>query len=309
MLTMPPEFRTVYRGALNFAILIVGLISGVAQLAAFPTGFARGLLMAVLLACLLYFVIRLWHVYFVVKVRQLRAERDAKVSQLALQQAGHQHYLDAIERISDREKPLFKETLEVIVTVGVDDDTDRILEKRVTTPEPLVTHRTMRPIIPTDEDRVVRLDDIGFRVERRPPNGRITALPLREQIRMLRTWLIFDPALTAATEWEVEYHPKGLWRPLREQGWDQLKWDDRLPTANGTPSAFTRFQVTFRFPASDQPPSVKERQGYGELTEPVRDDNGRTWEVVWCDERPAGRHYVWDLTQAAGATTPDAPRP
>jgi hypothetical protein len=101
------------------------------------------------------------------------------------------------------------------------------------------------------------------------------------------------------TEWQVEYRPRGLWGPLRERGWDQLIWDDRLPTASGTPSAFTRFEVTFTFPENDQPPSVKERQGYGVLTEPVQEPSGR-WEVVWRDERPAGRRYVWDLTQAVG---------
>jgi hypothetical protein len=28
-----------------------------------------------------------------------------------------------------------------------------------------------------------------------------------------------------------------------------------------------------------------------------RDERGM-WEVVWCDRRPAGHHYVWDLTHA-----------
>jgi hypothetical protein len=105
--------------------------------------------------------------------------------------------------------------------------------------------------------------------------------------------------MTTPTEWQVEYLPRGLWNPLRERGWDQLVWEDRLPTASGTPSAFTRFQVTFSFPDSDQPPSVKERQGYGRISEPERDVRGR-WEVVWLDEKPAGRRYVWDLTQAVG---------
>ncbi|MBO3740403.1 hypothetical protein [Actinoplanes flavus] len=293
----PSTYRALFRGTLNASVVLIGLASGVAQLVEIPTRIGQWALTAISLACLIYFAARLWQLAFVVRIRDLRADLRETTGRLALQQAGHQHYLDAIQRISDREKPLFTETLEVLVAIGDDDDSDRIVEQRVTTPEPLVTHRTMRPIVPTDTDRPALLDEISFKTLR-PVGGTITALPL-EQARLLRVWLIFDPAMTTPTEWQVEYRPRGLWRPLRERGWDQLVWEDRLPTASGTPSAFTRFQVTFSFPDSDQPPSVKERQGYGRMTEPERDARGR-WEVVWRDEEPAGRRYVWDLTQAVG---------
>ncbi|WP_045746060.1 hypothetical protein [Actinoplanes rectilineatus] len=293
----PSKSHTLFRGTLNIAVVLLGLASGIAQLAEVPTRIAQWALTAVFLACLLYFVVRLWQLAFVVRIRQLDADLIDAAKALSLQRAGHQHYLEAIQRISDREKPLFSETLEVLVTVGDDDESDRIVEKRVTTPDPLVTHRTMRPIVPTDTDRLIRLDDIDFKALR-PVDGSITALPL-EQSRLLRVWLIFDPAVTTPTAWQVEYRPVGLWRPLRERGWDQLVWEDRLPAASGAPSAFTRFEVTFSFPESDQPPSVKERQGYGRIAEPERDHRGR-WEVIWRDEKPAGRRYVWDLTQAVG---------
>ncbi|MEV0897662.1 hypothetical protein [Actinoplanes sp. NPDC049802] len=295
----PSTYQTLFRGTLNVSVVLIGLASGVAQLVEIPTRIGQWALTAISLACLLYFVVRLWQLAFVVRIRDLKESLQGTTTQLALQQAGHQHYLDAIQRISDREKPLWSETLEVLVTIGADDDSDLIVEKRVTTPEPLVTNRTMRPIVPTDTDALARLDGISFKTLR-PVGGSITVLPL-EQARLLRVWLIFDPAMTTPTEWQVEYQPRGLWRPLRERGWDQLIWEDRLPTASGTPSAFTRFQVTFSFPDSDQPPSVKERQGYGRMSEPERDVRGR-WEVVWRDEKPAGRRYVWDLTQAVGGS-------
>ncbi|BBH64719.1 hypothetical protein ACTI_14040 [Actinoplanes sp. OR16] len=288
------KYETFYKGPLNVFVMLIGSASGVAQLADFSSAIGQWVLTAVFLASLLYFVVRVWQIGFVVKIRELRAELLEATKALALQRAGHQHYLDAIQRISEREKPLFSETIEVLVTVGADDDSDSIVEKRVTTPEPLVTHRTLRPIVPTDTDRLARIDEISFKTVR-PVGGTITALPL-EQSRRLRVWLIFDPAMTTPTEWQVEYRPRGLWRPLRERGWDQLAWEDRLPAASGAPSAFTRFVVTFSFPESDQPPSVKERQGYGRMSEPERDHRGR-WEVVWRDEKPAGRRYVWDLTQ------------
>ncbi|MEV6345826.1 hypothetical protein [Actinoplanes sp. NPDC051851] len=291
------RYEAVFRGPLNLLVLLIGLASGVAQLADVPTRIAQWALTAVFLACLLYVAVRVWHIAFVVRIRQLRTGLDEATSALALQRAGHQHYLDAIQRISEREKPLFQEAVEVVVTIGGDDESDRIVEKRTTSPEPLVTHRTMRPIVPTDTDRLARLDEIEFKASRTFA-GTITALPL-EQTRTLRVWLIFDPAMTTPTEWQVEYRPRGLWRPLRERGWDQLVWEDRLPAASGSPSAFTRFQVTFLFPESDQPPSVKERQGYGTVREPFRNSRNQ-WEVVWLDEKPAGRRYVWDLTQAVG---------
>ena len=294
---LPSKYQTLFRGTLNVSVVLIGLASGVAQLTEIPTPVGQWVLTAVFLACLLYFVVRLWQLAFVVKIRELKADLADTTDLLATHQAGHRLYLDAIQRISEREKPLFSETLEVLVVIGSDDESDRFVETRVTTPEPLVTHRTMRPVVPTHTDRLARLDEISFKTLR-PVGGTITALPL-EQSRLLRVWLIFDPAMATPTEWQAEYRPVGLWRPLRERGWDELVWEDRLPTASGTPSAFTRFQITFSFPGSDQPPSVKERQGYGTISEPERDTRGR-WEIVWRDERPAGRRYVWDLTQSVG---------
>ncbi|GGL19146.1 hypothetical protein [Mangrovihabitans endophyticus] len=303
MPTMPPEFEALFKGTLNFSVLLLGLVSGVAQLADLSAGPGRASLAGVCLASVLYFLARFGHAYFVLRVRRLRGNLQRAADLLAAQRFRHRQYLDAIERISDREKPLFHETLDVTVTIGDDDEGDRVVERRVTTPGPLVTHRTMRPIVPTDDDAVRRLDEIAFRVRRCDGGGNITALPLREQIRMLRVWIVFDPALTADTEWEVEYRPRGLWKPLRQRGWDQLSWDDRLPTAHGSPSAFTRFTVTFVFPYGDQAPVVHERLGYGHLAEPVRDERG-SWRVVWCDDQPDGRHYVWDLTQAGRPASP-----
>jgi hypothetical protein len=276
-----------------FLVTLLGAASAVTELGVLSSDIARSLLVATLLTGLLYFVIRVWQFYYVVKVRELRAQLAGEADKLTLATSGHRRYLEAIERISDREKPLFSETLEVTVWIGADDDSDRIVEKRVTTPRPLVTHRTMRPVVPTSHEKIIRLDDIGFRVQR--SDGRITVLPLHEEVNKLRVWLVFDSALTARTEWQVDYRPRGLWKPLREQGWDYLAWNDRLPAA--TPSAFTNFKVVFKFPETDQRPGVMERQGYGTLADPVHLADG-TWEVAWHDERPDGRRYVWDVTQA-----------
>lgn len=356
-MALPADTKDLIRRSAFFATSLIGVVSGVAQLAVPRVNIARWILSAVFFVCLLYAVVQVWQRRYVARIQQLeadlKAEREqqkvdaarfakqsaddaaqslrqltderarfekqsaeeqarfeaelagqaahyndelvAATGKLTLAEEGHRRYLEAIERISDRERPLFEETLEVTVWVGTDDSTDRVVEKRITTPRNVVTQRTMRPIVPTGQDRIVRLVDLGFQVQR--DGGRVTALPLREQQPGTRVWLVFEPALNACTNWEVEYRPTGLWRPLRERGWDTLIWDDRLPTTDDSPSAFTDFKVIFKFPPSDQPPSVKERWGYGLLADPAADVRG-WWEVVWQDERPAGRRYVWDLTHS-----------
>jgi hypothetical protein len=296
----PPEpaktsrWKTPLTLTFAFSSAVLAVVASIAQLGVFPTRIARASLIAVGLTGLLYLVIKVWQLYFVEKVRELRAQLAGEAETLTNVRSAHQRCLEAIERISDREKPLFSETLEVTVCIGSDDDSDLIIEERVTSPEPLVTNRTVRPIVPTYREQIASLETISFTVHR--ADGEITFIPLREQINRLKVWLVFDPAMSSKTEWRMEYRPKGLWRPLRERGFDQLGWDDRLQTTDGTPSAFTSFTAVFKFPAGDQPPSVKERRGQGTLTEPVQKPD-RTWEVIWRDEHPAGRRYDWDLTQ------------
>ena len=70
----PSKYQTVFRGTLNVLIVLIGLASGVAQLAEIPARAAQWALTAVFLACLLYFVIRFWQIAFVLKIRQLRAD-------------------------------------------------------------------------------------------------------------------------------------------------------------------------------------------------------------------------------------------
>jgi hypothetical protein len=251
-------------------------------------------LIAVILTGLLYLVINLWQLYYVERVRVLRIQLAGEAQKFARLRSAHQRCLEAIERISDRERPLFSETLEVTICIGEDDDSDLIIEQRLTTPAPLVTNRTMRPIVLTHCEQIATVDAIGFTAHR--DGGEITFIPLREQINKLKVWLVFDPPISVRTVWRVEYRPRGLWQPFRERGFDELGWDDRLQTTNGTPSAFTCFTAIFRFPAGDQPPSVTERHDHGRLTAPVHNSD-RTWEITWRDDHPAGRRYDWDFAR------------
>ena len=103
--------------------------------------------------------------------------------------------------------------------------------------------------------------------------------------------------MTGPTNWRVRYRPEGLWRPLRARGYDVLRWDDRLPRADGAPSALTDFTVRFVFPESDRRPSVTERNRWGVCKPPEKIGGSGGWEIVWRDSHPVGRRYVWDLAQ------------
>jgi hypothetical protein len=284
--------------AAAFTAPVLGLAADVTALGVLPTPVARFLLIAVALAGVLYFCIRAWQLYYREKVRELREQLADQAEKLSHARSAHQLCLQAIERMMDREKLLrFSETLELTVRIGEDDDGDLIVEERVTSPDQPATGTTLRPIVPTHGDQVASAEALGFQVRR--DGGQITFIPLREQINLLKVLLVFEPAMTTRTAWQVEYHPKGLWRPLRERGFDHLGWDDRLQS-NDKPSAFTRFTAVFEFPSGAQP-SVKEWHGHGSTTEPEHLPDG-TWRVVWCDEHPAGRHYDWDITQPPRGT-------
>lgn len=297
------RFRSLFKNALNFAALVIGLGSGIAQLGNFPQGFGRLVLKVVSVTSVAFLAIRTWHIYFVSKNQQLKQELKRSEDLLEVHRTNHQGYLAEIERIIDREVPLFQDTLELTVIVGNDDDTDMIVERWRTIPQPRVTHRSVRPILPMNEERIVRLEDIGFRSRLLNAIGSITQLPLVERANYLRVWLVFHPALTSATDWRVEYRPKGLWRPLRQRGWDYLRWNDSLPTENDAPSSLTRFTVRFVFPKSPMAPGVSERNKLGQLDSPTRIAGTDQWVIVWRDSQPDGRRYEWDLTYP-GDTSP-----
>ncbi|UQU61341.1 hypothetical protein COUCH_19965 [Couchioplanes caeruleus] len=258
-------------------------------------GLAPSLLAAVAMACLIFLVVRYWTTYYLRRVRDLQAQLATAQDELGLAHTEHRTYLEALERTSERERSVFTEELEIELWIGHDDEGDRVVERRVTRPEQLVSNRTMRPIVPNDEERLVRLADLGFETRREPDGGMITVLPLQEKVNWLKVWLVFDPVLTTPTEWTATYRPRGLWRPLRQHGRDQLIWDDRPGGASGTTTRLTTMTVSFRFPGGTTP-TVAERHLFGETTAPARMPDG-SWEVVWRDRSPAGRRYVWDLTQ------------
>ncbi|GAA2595340.1 hypothetical protein GCM10010435_87950 [Winogradskya consettensis] len=291
------------QGFVNFTALAVGLAAGVAQLAGFSNGLGRLILTMVGIACLLFLVVRFTLFYYVRRGGQLKRELEEANQRMATLQVGHQHYVDAIDRIIDQEGPIYTEALELAVTIGADATGDTIVERRRTTPRPRVTQRAIRPVVPSETERITSLEDLEFSCGLDgDAAGNISVLPLPRNHRP-RAWLVFDPGLTEQFEWMIRYRPAGLWDPLRAHGFDYLIWNDRLPAGNGDRSILSELTVKFYFPDGPRSPSVVERRGFGSALPPQRLDDAKGWQITWHDPAPAGRRYEWDLTQSVRPPT------
>lgn len=301
----------ILRAFVNFTALMVGISAGIAQLASFSDGLGQWVLTAVGISCLLFLIVRFSLHYYVRRAGQLQDEADLANQRAATVELGHQRYADAIDRIIDQEGLIYTESLLLIVTIGMDDAGDKIEERRHTVPRPRVTQRAIRPIVPDGSATLTRLEDINFSATLHATiTGNITPLPLPSHSRP-RVWLVFDPGLKNPFEWNVTYHPAGLWRPLRRAGFDHLVWTDRLPADNGGGSVLSDLRVEFRFPDVDgRPPHVEELHNFGEFqaARAHRQGDGsvdRWWVVAWRDSQPSGRRYEWRLAQAPRPTGAD----
>ncbi|GAA1034262.1 hypothetical protein GCM10009557_38460 [Virgisporangium ochraceum] len=285
--SLPPDRPN--RGIADIVALVVGLVSGTAGLAGLSAGTNRRLLFLLCIALLFFVVVRFWHRYYVARNRRLR-------QQLAAANKRQRQYVEALVRTMDWETSLFRDRIKITIHIGQVDAEDRVVEEWHTTPKPQLTHRAYRPIIPTDDERVVRLAEIGFTCGLTDQAGKITVLPLVEKARYLRVWLMFEPAWRTPVDWVSTYQPVGLWKRLRDTGTDRLGWQDRLPTMNNGASSLDNIEIHFIFPPSTRKPGLVERQGWGSTSDPEPTPSGH-WRIVWNDPNPAGRQYNWELTQ------------
>jgi hypothetical protein len=295
-----------FQGFLTYVAFVVGVVSGIAQLADFSHGVGQVLLTGVGISCLLFLIVRFTLSYYVRLGGQRRRELADAKRLIDTLQVGHRRYVDAIDRIIDQEGPIYAESLEIAVTVGTDDSGDSIVERRCTIPKPRVTQRAIRPIVRNDVDRIVTLEDLDLCYSLQDPTGEltyslndiaggITILPIGRNGKP-RAWLVFDPGLTEPFDWMLRYRPAGLWALLRRDGSDWLKWNDRLPAGAQSNSVLTDLVVKFVFPPSERQPAVSELHGFGSVATPVRRDEGG-WLIVWRDPNPQGRSYEWNLAQ------------
>lgn len=307
-------------GLVNFTAVGLGTAAAIAQLLGLTSGWSQILLTGVGAAALLYLVIRWVLLTYNGRIQELTgavAERDESLQDAAKQaglqrlqiaelQVGQQQYHKAIAHVADHSRSQCRETLEITAFIGVTDEADYVIERHHTKPAYPVPHRTFRPIISTGKDsRPPHIQDIRLQT-RGHGSGHITALPLVDQTP-LQIWLIFEPSMNDATDWEVEYRTHGLWGPLRQTGVDRMYWNDRPPIGNGGQSILDQLVIKFVFPRSDDTPSVKEIFGVGEVAA-ARIEDGGNWIVVFRDRQPAGRRYEWEIAHRPAPRRP-VPRP
>lgn len=197
-------------------------------------------------------------------------------------------YDAALQRIIDRQFPLFEERVELTVTVGTRPEEDMVVERHWTTPKPYLIYRVIRPITSADLSLDAALDslmptcevigsDIGVAVQ-------IVADPQSRPLAMI----FFQPGLEQPTEWTLRYRAPELWGPLRRDGADRLLWaTGRLDGRSF--AGIHDLQVNFVFPPAATEIGLTERLGSGTVD--------RTSENVFSykDTSCTGARYDWRL--------------
>jgi hypothetical protein len=276
------EFWTRYRDVVVFLFTVA---TGASSLGGWTSATTQLVLRTLSFACGAYFIYRMF-AHFLTDRAVERSSRAVKC------------YTEAVERVCDRQVPLYEEKVFVDVVIGRDDAEDKVLEEISTRPTPQLVQRLIRPIAPLHRKGPTRLGDIDLKCEIDDGDDgaiQVTALPVESSRGFLRVWLVFDPALTKPATWRLQYRPAGLWRPLREKNRDVLIWHDRVPYDGRSP--MIDFRVRFRFLDPDFRPGVVERNNLGAIVSTDRGSDGE-WCVVWHDPNPCGHRYHWDLTRS-----------
>ncbi|WP_225260961.1 hypothetical protein [Jidongwangia harbinensis] len=295
------------RDTITYVAVIVGVISGYFGLKS--TGDVSAFVLRVVAAvAVLAIVSRLVYGFFAELLEASRRELeiredqvDVLIQEIADLRIGfdgwQSRYRGVIERLVDHQSLLYRERLELIVTIGLDDYADTILEKHVTTPTPYLFYRSLRPIAPRKTLIPPTYNDLGLKVDVESDSGmHLTPLPLAESPEGVRVLILFEPPARSDVHWSLGYRPVGLWEPLRRTGIDFLAWDARSPTGRPDDSTFTEFTVRFRFPPGATNIGVQEKNDVGTVE---RYAEG-SWQCVsWRDDAPAGGRYEWTITMTA----------
>lgn len=223
---------------------------------------------------------------------------DASVleERLARQERELDAYRGVVQRLVDRQFPLFEERVEMTVVVGRQASEDLVVERHFTKPNPYVVYRMVRPITPwrlttadVRESKSLICEvvgaDVGVAVDLVPDeNDRPRAL------------IFFQPGLQTPTEWILRYRTPGLWDPLRTLGEDQLRWAPGQLDAR-SPASVHELTMHFDFPPGTEGAAVFERYNIGSTTEESTDTGLR---ITYRDQSRAGAHYTFNVKMNGG---------
>lgn len=267
----------------------VAIASGAAQLVVSGTG--RVLLAVVFLGTLCFLGIRLWRLY---PQRQLARLTDD------VRRKDHEihRYRAAVERIVDRQFPLFEERVEITVVIGATAGDDVITERHWTTPKPYLVYRLIRPITAVHSQVLPSFEELRLACDVHGEDVGMATLPVSETVDGVLVLILFQPGLREETEWSLRYRAPRLWDPLRRDGYDHLGWT--LSTLDGreTATTITSLAVHFLFPPGARSAGVWERHELGsQLTVNLPSEQRR---ISWVEDSPSASRYDWELVMSLG---------
>lgn len=216
------------------------------------------------------------------RLEEKLAERDRQV----------QSYEAAVERIIDRQFPLFDERVEITVTIGSHTGEDMVVERHWTTPNPYLVYRVVRPITAAGLSLDAALGSLALTCEVAGADVGVAVQVVADRKNRPLALILFQPGLEQPAEWVLRYRTPGLWDPLRESGEDTLTWAPG--TLDGRHSDGIReLAVRFLFPPESGPATLEERNGAGLIEEGPSSTGGR--QFSFRDLSRTGGRYEWIL--------------
>lgn len=203
-----------FRATWTVATAALTAATGVAQL--LVDGSGKLLLAVVAAVSMAVLIVRLIRSRYVPRIAALEEQLAAATAQLAVQEQVIHRYRSAVERIVDRQFPLFEERVEITVTVGARSGEDTIVERHWTTPKPYLVYRLIRPITAVNGPVVPTFDELGLTCEIEGDDVGTAILPVSETASGVLVLILFQPGLKREMEWSIRYRTPRLWDPLRE---------------------------------------------------------------------------------------------
>jgi DNA-binding CsgD family transcriptional regulator len=205
-------------------------------------------------------------------------------------------YDAAIQRLVDRQFPLFDERVEIDLTVGTRPSEDMVVERHWTTPNPYLIFRLIRPITPLQVtySEIAEVLAMTYAVEN--ADVEVTADLVADSRDRPLVLLTFQPGLLRETEWVLRYRTPGMWDPLRERGEDLLTW------AAGTLDGRHQVGLSDMVLRVEFPPGaaagLAESRGIGDIAHAPTGDSEC---LVFRDSSRTGGTYRWTLRMGSEA--------
>jgi DNA-binding CsgD family transcriptional regulator len=221
-----------------------------------------------------------------------RAEIGRLERLLARRERQLDSYESAMNRIIDRQFPLYDENVDMTVKIGTNALEDVVIERHWTNPNPYLVYRVVRPLTVlgrSEDEDVVESLAITCEVDGADVGVAVEAVADRHNSPL--AVILFQPGLDRPAEWVLRYRTPRLWDPLRRDGVDHLNWaagtlDKRYADGIG------KLRVHFDFPSTATEVDVSEKRGAGRIERPGGTD------VVYVDESRTGGLYSWTLRMA-----------